>query len=90
MNQHDDIPTWNKGSEHNPDPGQYFNSDGMLVSERKVMKSAAWYYIGRSCEQGPYSRESVQYFEAEVELSPVTSNCTTHGHFKVHHLGLII
>ena len=23
-------------------------------------------------------------------VSPVTLKCTTHGHFKVHHLGLVI
>ena len=31
------------------------------VSELKVMKSTAGYYIGRDCIEGPYSRES-HYF----------------------------
>ena len=43
----------------------------MKISDLKVMKSAAGYYIGRSCsdEDGfevPYSRES-EYFRKEVE-----------------------
>lgn len=35
--------------------------------ELKPMKSSAGYYMGRSCDCGPYSRES-KYFSSKAEL----------------------
>lgn len=36
----------------------------MTISELTVMRSAAGYYVGRWCDEGPYSRES-GYFPNE-------------------------
>lgn len=65
-------------SDEGYDPDLYPNEfDGLRVSDLKVMKSGAGYYIGRSYWDedygfdGPYSRESGYYATAEyaqVEL----------------------
>lgn len=31
------------------------------ITDLRVCKSAAGYYIGRMCDEGPYSRDSVYY-----------------------------
>lgn len=36
------------------------------ITDLKVCKSAAGYYIGRMCDEGPYSRDS-EYYETEKE-----------------------
>lgn len=50
------------------------------ISELKVMKSAAGYYIGRSItEMGfpmPYSRESVEYYATQEEAQRALSDNT--------------
>lgn len=48
----------------------------MNISELTIMKSAAGYYIGRWCDDGPYSRESGYFNDrtsAEEHLSNMNS-----------------
>lgn len=58
------LPQWNEMT-HNPNPGPYLAADGTRVVRRCVLRSYAGYYIGRLCDEGPYSRESVEYFPTE-------------------------
>lgn len=42
----------------------YTDEDGTTgITELGVYRSAAGYYIGRYCDEGPYSRESVGYYK---------------------------
>jgi hypothetical protein len=38
------------------------------ITDIKVCKSAAGYYMGRMCDEGPYSRES-EYYRTEKECA---------------------
>jgi hypothetical protein len=38
------------------------------ISDLKVCKSAAGFYIGRTCDEGPYSRDS-EYYRTEKECT---------------------
>ena len=62
MTNMQELPVWSRFDRHNPEPGPYLDSEGTRVSARMVLESAAGFYIGRTCPQGPYSRESVEYF----------------------------
>jgi len=43
----------------------------LKISQRKVLKSAAGYYIGRDCIEGPYCRESKEYYRTEEDAQVV-------------------
>lgn len=52
----------------------YTNEHGTTgITELQVCKSAAGYYIGRMCDDGPYSRDSQGYYptrdQAERDLN---------------------
>ena len=63
MTNMQELPVWGYVDRHNPEPEPYIDSEGRRVSARMVLKSAAGFYIGRTCAQGPYSRESVEYYQ---------------------------
>ena len=42
----------------------------------EVLKSRAGFYIGTSTQEGPYSRESVEYWQAESEAWSALKNQT--------------
>lgn len=42
----------------------------------QVLKSAAGYYIGTADEEGPVSRESVEYFRTPSDASTALANST--------------
>lgn len=62
------LPSWTDLSLHNPASGPYLDAEGMRVSERRVLSSAAGHYIGRTYHdpeigsECPYSRESLEYY----------------------------
>ena len=50
-----------------------------IISEYKVLKSAAGYYIGRLCHEGdglwiPYDR-ATGYYRSEFEANEILDNC---------------
>lgn len=56
---------------------------GILASQHcgptlplEVLKSRAGFYIGTSSDEGPYSRESVEYWHAESEAWNALKNQT--------------
>lgn len=56
---------------------------GMLAAQSRgpllrleVLKSRAGFYIGTSTEEGPYSRESVEYWAAKSEALDALRNQT--------------
>ena len=53
----------------------YTDEDGTTgITEEQVCKSAAGYYIGRMCDEGPYSRVSPYYETKKVAQQALILN----------------
>jgi hypothetical protein len=54
-----------------------------MISELKVLKSAAGYYIGRTQDGMPYSRKSM-YFKTREEAEELLNSNKSYNNYTYH------